>query len=303
MTTKEKIVLLILFLLLVCLSPVWSTEEYAVQTGKECTFCHVNPNEGTELNGNGLEFLTGLEKKGLVRKTSGSIRTVRFILIYIHVITAFIWFGSIFYIHIFLKPAYVTKGIPKGELKLGWASMLTMLLTGTVLTWMKIPAFSSFFKTRFGVYLFIKIILFVLLVFIVIFVTLYISPKLKKKIRSSGIVVEGNKTHGELEGFDGKDGRPAYVAYAGKIYDVSHSPLWKNGQHLKIHLAGTDLTRAMKNAPHGDEVFKTFAQTGEVKKDEKKRVTPFYLRFFHFLIYFVLAVIFMIIFIISFWKK
>ncbi len=286
-----------------CLSPVWSTEEYAEQTGRDCTHCHVNPDEGTELNENGTQFAADLEQKGLIRITSGPIRVFRFILIYLHIITAFIWFGSIFYIHIFLKPAYVTKGIPKGELKLGWASMLTMLLTGTVLTWMKIPAFSSFFKTRFGVYLFIKIILFVLLVFIVIFVTLYISPKLKKKIRSSGIVAGGNKTHGELEGFDGKDGHPAYFSYSGKIYDVSDSPLWKSGQHLKVHQAGTDLTRALKNAPHGDEVLKKFTIGGDVKKEVRKPETQFYLRFFHFLIYFVLVVIFTIIFIISFWKK
>ncbi len=35
----------------------------------------------------------------------------------------------------------------------------------------------------------------------------------------------------ELAGFNGeKNGNPIYVAYDGKVYDVSQSKLWRKGQ-------------------------------------------------------------------------
>ena len=58
-----------------------------------------------------------------------------------------------------------------------------------------------------------------------------------------------------LAQFDGKDGRPAYVAYDGKVFDVTSSPMWAGGDHDGEHLAGTDLTEDMDYAPHlGDEL-------------------------------------------------
>lgn len=55
----------------------------------------------------------------------------------------------------------------------------------------------------------------------------------------------------ELKAFDGQDGRPAYVAVDGVIYDMSNSNLWKNGQHNGFQ-AGQDLTDVIKNqSPHG----------------------------------------------------
>jgi predicted heme/steroid binding protein len=56
----------------------------------------------------------------------------------------------------------------------------------------------------------------------------------------------------ELSQFDGKNGKPAYVAYKGKVYDVSDSYQWIDGEHLGEHQAGKDLTRQMAVAPHGD---------------------------------------------------
>ncbi|MBI2856776.1 MAG: cytochrome B5, partial [Chloroflexi bacterium] len=39
-------------------------------------------------------------------------------------------------------------------------------------------------------------------------------------------------TASELAAFDGAGGTPVYVAYQGKVYDVTNSSLWTNGQHL-----------------------------------------------------------------------
>lgn len=54
----------------------------------------------------------------------------------------------------------------------------------------------------------------------------------------------------ELKQFDGRDGRPAYVAYQGGVYDVSESFMWSDGEHEGMHYAGNDLTEEHEDAPH-----------------------------------------------------
>lgn len=58
----------------------------------------------------------------------------------------------------------------------------------------------------------------------------------------------------ELASFDGRGGRPAYVAYDGIVYDVSSSPMWSDGDHEGMHAAGADLTEAHGDAPHDVQV-------------------------------------------------
>lgn len=59
----------------------------------------------------------------------------------------------------------------------------------------------------------------------------------------------------ELKQFDGRGGKPAYIAYKGKVYDVTESPLWMDGDHQGLHEAGKDLTQEMSEAPHGEETL------------------------------------------------
>lgn len=68
----------------------------------------------------------------------------------------------------------------------------------------------------------------------------------------------------ELKQFDGKEGRPSYIAYQGKVYDVSNSRLWIDGKHAGRHFAGDDLTPGMINAPHDDLIFAKFPIVGEL---------------------------------------
>jgi len=56
----------------------------------------------------------------------------------------------------------------------------------------------------------------------------------------------------ELSRFDGKEGRPAYVAVDGVVYDVSASRRWANGEHRLCDLgarSGRDLSDEIKLAP------------------------------------------------------
>ena len=71
-------------------------------------------------------------------------------------------------------------------------------------------------------------------------------------------------TISDLKEFDGKEGKPAYVALKGKVYDVSDSPLWKAGKHPGAHVAGLDLTMSIANAPHSEEVLVKFKVVGEL---------------------------------------
>jgi predicted heme/steroid binding protein len=60
----------------------------------------------------------------------------------------------------------------------------------------------------------------------------------------------------ELKKYDGSQGI-SYVAYRGKVYDVSKSFHWKKGAHQVTHKAGQDLTEALEEAPHlPDRLFR-----------------------------------------------
>lgn len=67
----------------------------------------------------------------------------------------------------------------------------------------------------------------------------------------------------ELKAYDGKDGRPAYVAYKGIVYDVTESAMWADGDHEGMHVAGQDLTDAHADAPH-DEHILDFPEVGRL---------------------------------------
>jgi predicted heme/steroid binding protein len=70
-------------------------------------------------------------------------------------------------------------------------------------------------------------------------------------------------TLAELAAFDGRDGRPAYVAYKGTVYDVSDSPMWPGGDHEDQHRAGDDMTWEHEDAPH-DVYVTDFPQVGHL---------------------------------------
>jgi len=67
----------------------------------------------------------------------------------------------------------------------------------------------------------------------------------------------------ELSSFDGKNGRKAYIAVNGNIYDVTESSLWRNGSHNGFE-AGQDLSQGILTSPHGLSTLSRFPIIGRL---------------------------------------
>jgi predicted heme/steroid binding protein len=74
-------------------------------------------------------------------------------------------------------------------------------------------------------------------------------------------------TEMELRKYNGERGQPVYIAYKGKVYDVSQSLRWRTGMHEDLHYSGLDLTRSLRKAPHGEEVFGRVPIVGILKEE------------------------------------
>lgn len=74
-------------------------------------------------------------------------------------------------------------------------------------------------------------------------------------------------TKEELARYNGRDQNPAFVAFEGKVYDVSGSFLWRNGKHQVKHFAGKDLTEDLAEAPHGPELLEKYQVVGILVDD------------------------------------
>lgn len=296
---ERFVIVLGLFFLLVSVSG--ATPQYAEQTGYECERCHVD-GLGGKLTPTGERFKDDLRAKGSYRPLQPFQKAVRLVIGYLHLLTAIAWFGTILYVHILLKPAYAARGLPKGELILGWLGISVMAVTGTLLTFARIPSFHLFYTTRFGILLGIKIILFIIMASSAAVVTFFIGPRMKRRVHLPVAQSGGHFSLEELSYFDGKDGRPAYFAYQGKVYDVSASKLWREGSHMKKHAAGTDLTDLLKTAPHGEEKIFAMPVAGSLITGETKKRGAGYERVFYFMAYMNLVFVFFITFLVALWR-
>lgn len=78
---------------------------------------------------------------------------------------------------------------------------------------------------------------------------------------ASGVVLKKFNLE-ELKQYNGQAGKPAYLAFEGKVYNVTDSSFWRGGDHRGVHHAGKDLTEDIKVAPHSKGVFSRIKQVG-----------------------------------------
>ena len=283
-------------------SPAPATEEYALQTGKACDACHSDAAGGRGLTEEGTRFRQALGAAAASASRSPILRGVRFVAGFVHLFTAILWFGTILYVHIILKPAYAAQGIPTGELRLGLASMAVMAVTGTILTLFRIPSLEVLFHSRFGILLTIKIGVFLIMVGTAIVVVVFIRPRLMSKARQASVSTKGDMTLEELAACDGRQGRPAYIAYEGKIRDVGGLDLWRGGVHFSRHHAGEDLTNFLWEAPHDEEVVLELPVVGSLLTGPRQRVRAPHEKVFYAMAYMNLGLVVVVTFIVALWR-
>ncbi|MFA6822336.1 MAG: CopD family protein [Geobacter sp.] len=299
---KHSLSCIILFVLLVLPAVGCATEEYARQTGLACSACHLDPGGGGELTADGKAFSDEQHAQPHPGLMTTAVKGFRLAVGYLHLLTAILWFGTILYVHLVLKPAYAASGLPRGEMRVGILSMLIMGLTGLVLTYYRVPSLEVLLHTRFGLLLLVKVGLFLVMVSSAAIVVIVIAPRLKKKIQAPSVpVVGGDMTGAELSVCDGQEGRPAYVAYNGLIYDATDSPLWKQGQHMARHNAGMDLSEALKQAPHDEDRLQRLPVVGKLLAYRAEK-TPLHLRVFYTMAYMNLTIVFLIVLILALWR-
>ena len=84
-------------------------------------------------------------------------------------------------------------------------------------------------------------------------------------------------TKEELSHFDGKNGRKAYIAVDGVVYDVTGQKQWKNGRHKMGVKAGTDASNKIGKSPHGKAILTSLPIVGKLvtsKPKQKKNIKP-----------------------------
>jgi predicted heme/steroid binding protein len=91
-----------------------------------------------------------------------------------------------------------------------------------------------------------------------------VEPKPAETTKS----VEKVLTLKELSEFNGKNGKPAYIAVDGVIYDVTNAKPWQSGEH-KGGKVGTDISKNIKSSPHGKKVTEKLPVVGKLAEEKK----------------------------------
>lgn len=286
--------LLLVVAILTCLSalagPAVASPEFSGQTGQSCAACHKDPKGGGALNLAGERYKVSGYFWGKGTRPDLGVQLLRLVLGFIHVLAGVIWFGSIVYVHLIIKPASLVGGMPPGEKRLGRICLMAVGLTGIGLTLLKLHELRELWTTSFGLILLVKMFIYVIMVAVAAVATTYID----RLLRRAGRAADAPKP-------DGQEGRPAHVFYAGRAYDVSQSKLWKNGVHMARHHAGVDLTEAIEAAPHGPEVLQRVPDLGPAQEGVGEK-PPKVLKLFVALAYFILFCVFLVLLCVAWWN-
>ena len=288
-------------------SPAFATDDYAVETGQECSVCHISASGGGGLTPAGESYsddpANWRPPARAGKKISLFFRFAHMLILYAHIFFGIIWVGTILYVHLVLKPKYALGGLPRSELRLAWISMPMLAVTGILLTLWRVRITPGLFSTLYGKLLLGKITVFLLMLSSATFVTLYVGPRLKalagKHSPTGNNAGKDRFTADELDDHDGTGSR-TLIAANGEVYDVSSSPMWKDGMHAGRHKAGQDLTEYLKNAPHEPDVLERYERVGEFVTGPAK--VPPIVRIFTVNAYFNLIGCFLIVLILVLWR-
>jgi len=244
--------LLIISLISCLIFPSNALPRYANQTGQDCSVCHTNPSIG-ELNDVGEAYRISHRWPPDVSANLSFVFAVGFI----HILSAVLWIGAIFFVHLVHTPDVVALGgAPKKELVLGWIGIAGTGISGAVLTLYRFSSINALINSKSGNVVLAKIAIYIFMVITALTLTFYLN----KKFRMSHVIhedVRDLKEYREL-----KKGEDVLVSVGGVVYDFSSSPLWRDGLHAGKHEAWKDLTDEIKESPHGIAILKKFKPVG-----------------------------------------
>jgi predicted heme/steroid binding protein len=270
--------------------PAWGTIEFTCETGQSCSVCHEDPEGGGTLTSAGRKFMDAGYVWGGEASLASLKLVVRLVMGFLHILAAVVWFGAIFYIHLFVKPSSLMGGLPRAERILGWVCILVVAGTGALLTVLRVHSLKTFWTTTFGIIWLVKVGLFLMMVGIAALVT----TRLNKLMRAA-------REAGEPSISDGKEGRPTQFVYNGHLYDASESKLWAGGAHVGRHYAGADLSAAMADAPHDTGVLERVRKVGPPPSPGTAK-TSGAARAFVVLAYVILFFMLAILFCVAYWN-
>ena len=288
--TRLLFAILAIALIPILIQPVLASPEFSGQTKQACSACHKNPDGGGALTLRGERYKADGFFWGDVDQPLWGTRLLKTILGFLHIIFGVVWFGSIVYVHLIIKPQSLIGGMPKSEKLMGRLCIVMVGLTGIGLTLLKVQAPRELWTTSFGVIWIIKVTFYLIMVVVAAVATTAIDRRLQRA---------GDKTGAAKA--DGKEGRPAHISYDGRRYDVSESKMWKDGVHMARHFADSDLTEAMEKAPHDAEVLERVKDLGPAESRQLAE-TDSVLKIFVALAYFVLFCVFVVLLCVAWWK-
>ena len=289
--------------LLALTAPAGATPEYAEKTAQGCLECHRVPEGGGALTTTGLRYAAA----GYRWPPTGGYRVlgplrsgVRLLVGTLHLTAAFLWFGTILYVHLMLRPAYASQGLPRGEVALGLASMAVVGVTGILLTISRVAGLDVLVASPWGRVLAAKIAVFGVMVVSAAVAILFIGPRLRRVRHEPVSPRDGVYDPATLAAFDGAEGRPAFVAHGGTVYDVSALPRWTGGAHMK-HAAGRDLTADLARAPHDAAMLERARKVGTFDASRRPAKT-WAQKAFYVVAYLNLTLVFVVIGLLAWWR-
>jgi predicted heme/steroid binding protein len=284
-------------------SAALATPEYAEKTAQGCLECHRDPEGGGALSTMGLRFAAAGYRwppTGGYR-VLGPIRSgVRLLIGFLHLTAAFLWFGTILYVHLMLRPAYASQGLPRGEVVLGFASMAVVGATGALLTASRVAGLDVLVGSPWGRILAAKIAVFGLMLASAAVAVFFVGPRLRRIRREPTLPRDGVFDTASLAPFDGAEGRPALIAHQGTVYDVSALPRWKGGAHMK-HPAGRDLSGDIGRAPHDASMLERARKVGTFDPSRRPGKTGVQ-KAFYVVAYLNLTLVFVVIALLAWWR-
>ena len=181
---RSILILFTFFFIFSLIQSVHASPEFSGQTEQPCSACHKNPDGGGALTLKGERYKADGFFWGDVNQPAWSTRLIKTILGFLHILFGVVWFGSIVYVHIIIKPQSLVGGMPKSEKRLGRICIVMVGLTGIGLSLIKFQTPRELWTTSFGIIWIVKVGTYLLMLIAAAVATTAIDRRLQRSGRA-----------------------------------------------------------------------------------------------------------------------